>query len=63
MIRRTQSRRRKGVIMLMFTLMMLFVLLPAVGLAIDAGVMFAIKGKMQSAADGAALSEIGRAHV
>jgi Flp pilus assembly protein TadG len=56
MIRRIETRRRKGVVMLVFTLMMLFVILPAVGLAIDAGVMFSIKGKMQSAADGAALA-------
>jgi Flp pilus assembly protein TadG len=56
MIRRLEHRRRKGVVMVMFTMMMLFIILPAVGLAVDAGVMFAIKGKMQSAADGAALS-------
>jgi Flp pilus assembly protein TadG len=56
MIRRLEKRKRKGVVMLLFTMMMLFIILPAVGLAVDAGVMFAIKAKMQSAADGAALS-------
>jgi len=42
--------------MVLFTMMMLFVILPAVGLAVDAGVMFAIKAKMQAAADGASLA-------
>ena len=56
MVRKIDKRRRKGVVMVLFTMMMLFVILPAVGLAVDAGVMFAIKAKMQSAADGAALS-------
>jgi Flp pilus assembly protein TadG len=56
MIRRIEKRKRKGVVMIMFTMMMLFIILPAVGLAVDAGVMFAIKAKMQSAADGAGLA-------
>ena len=42
--------------MILFTMMMLFVILPVVGLAVDVGVLLAIKGKMQTAADGAALS-------
>jgi Flp pilus assembly protein TadG len=42
--------------MLLFTLMSIFVIFPAVGLAIDAGILFAIKAKLQSATDGAALA-------
>jgi hypothetical protein len=42
--------------MILFTLMMMFMVLPAVGLAIDAGVLFAMKAKLQMATDGAALA-------
>jgi len=42
--------------MLITVLMMLFIVIPAVGLAIDGGALYAIKSRMQSAADGAALS-------
>jgi Flp pilus assembly protein TadG len=56
MVRQINSRRRRGVILLLFTMMLLFVVLPAVGLAIDAGVLFVVKDKMQTAVDGAALA-------
>ena len=56
MLREFRRRPRQGVIMILFTMMMLFVVLPAVGLAIDSGVMFVVKGRMQSAVDGAALA-------
>lgn len=56
MIRQPKKRARRGVVMILFTMMMLFVILPVVGLAVDVGVLLAIKGKMQTAADGAALS-------
>jgi len=36
--------------------MMLFVIIPMVGLAIDAGIVYAIKTKLQTAVDGAALA-------
>ncbi len=39
----------------MYTFMMLFILIPMVGLAIDAGIMYSIKGKLQMSVDGAAL--------
>ncbi len=45
----------RGFVMLIWTCMMLFVIIPAVGLAIDAGVMYVIKSKLQTAVDGAAL--------
>ena len=56
MMKRKLDRRRKGVVMLMFGAVMLFVLCPAVGLAIDVGVAYAAKARLQSAADGAVIA-------
>jgi len=58
MTRTVSSRRRnqRGVVTLLYTLMMLFIIIPMVGLAIDAGIVYTIKGKLQSAVDGASLS-------
>jgi hypothetical protein len=56
MIHQTRKRRRqRGFVTLIWTCMMLFVIIPSVGLAIDAGVMYYIKSKLQTAVDGAAL--------
>jgi Flp pilus assembly protein TadG len=41
--------------MILYALMMLFIIMPIVGLAIDAGILYMIKGKLQMAVDGAAL--------
>lgn len=41
--------------MLMYTLMMLFIIIPMVGLAIDAGILYTVKAKLQAAVDGASL--------
>ena len=46
---------RRGIIMLMFTLSFVFVIL-VVGLAIDAGLLYVVKTKLQAAADAAALA-------
>jgi hypothetical protein len=55
-IHHTSSRKReRGFVTLIWTCMMLFIIMPAVGLAIDAGVMYVIKSKLQTAVDGAAL--------
>jgi Flp pilus assembly protein TadG len=59
MIRPVSSRRRRnqrGVVTLLYTLMMLFMIIPMVGLAIDAGIVYTIKGKLQAAVDGASLA-------
>jgi len=40
---------------MLYTLMLFFIIVPSVGLAIDAGIMYYIKGKLQTAVDGAAL--------
>jgi hypothetical protein len=40
---------------MLYTLMMLFIIIPMVGLAIDAGIMYTIKAKLQGAVDGASL--------
>jgi Flp pilus assembly protein TadG len=56
MIHQTRRRiRQRGFVTLIWTCMMLFVIIPSVGLAIDAGVMYYIKSKLQTAVDGAAL--------
>ncbi len=54
--RSARSKREGGTVLLLTTLMLLFVILPAVGLAIDGGVAFAVKARLQTAADGAALA-------
>ena len=48
-------RRERGFILILYALMMLFIIMPIVGLAIDAGILYMIKGKLQTAVDGAAL--------
>ncbi len=45
----------RGVILLLSSLTLLF-MIPIIGLAIDAGTVYAVKARVQSAADGAALS-------
>ena len=58
MTRTVSSRRRnqRGVVTLLYTLMMLFIIIPMVGLAIDAGIIYTIKAKLQAAVDGASLA-------
>src|SRR5579862_3884414 len=52
---RMGRRGERGFVLTLYTLMMLFVIVPMVGLAIDSGIMYMIKGKLQTAVDGAAL--------
>jgi Flp pilus assembly protein TadG len=52
---RIRSREAGGVLIL-FTLLMPFVLVPLVGLAIDATLMYSVKAKLQSAVDGGAIA-------
>jgi Flp pilus assembly protein TadG len=52
---RTARQGERGFVLTLYTLMMLFIIIPMVGLAIDAGIMYMIKGKLQTAVDGAAL--------
>src|SRR5579872_4300851 len=52
---RPARRRQRGFILTLYPLMMLFIILPIVGLAIDVGILYMIKGKLQVAVDGAAL--------
>jgi Flp pilus assembly protein TadG len=51
----SRRKRERGFVTLIWSCMMLFIIIPAVGLAIDAGVMYVIKSKLQTAVDGAAL--------
>jgi Flp pilus assembly protein TadG len=50
-----KHRGERGFVILLWTLMMLFLILPMVGLAIDAGILYTIKAKLQTSVDGAAL--------
>jgi Flp pilus assembly protein TadG len=50
------KNKQKGFVLLFSGLMLTFIVIPTVGLAIDVGVIYAIKAKLQTAVDGAALS-------
>ncbi|MGA3095471.1 MAG: VWA domain-containing protein, partial [Bryobacteraceae bacterium] len=53
------NRRRKrqgGSVLITFTIVMAFLMIPLVGLAIDATMLYGIKVKLQTAVDGAALA-------
>ena len=53
----SRSRRRKsGSILLTFTLVMPFLLVPLVGLAIDGTMLYSVKARLQSAVDGGAIA-------
>jgi Flp pilus assembly protein TadG len=45
----------RGFVLMLYTLMMLFIIIPMVGLAIDAGILYTVKAKLQAAVDGASL--------
>ncbi len=51
-----RRRRQGGNIMIMFTMMLPFVLIPLVGLAIDATMLYTVNAKLQTAVDGASLA-------
>jgi Flp pilus assembly protein TadG len=51
-----RSQRERGAVLLITAMMLLFIVFPAVGLAIDGGVAFAVKARLQTAVDGAALA-------
>ncbi|HTW65994.1 MAG TPA: VWA domain-containing protein [Bryobacteraceae bacterium] len=52
---RASTIRKRG-IALMFTAVSLVFIVPMVGLAVDAGILYTVKGKLQTAVDAAALS-------
>jgi hypothetical protein len=51
-----RRRREAGIVLIITTLALLFLVIPTVGLAIDGGVLYTIKAKLQTATDGAALA-------
>jgi hypothetical protein len=53
---RPQKEGERGMVMIMTALIMFFLLIPIVGLAIDSGVAFAVRVRLQTAVDGAALA-------
>jgi Flp pilus assembly protein TadG len=50
-----KSAGERGFVIQVWALMMLFIILPMIGLAVDGGILFFIKSKLQTAVDGAAL--------
>ncbi len=50
-----RRRGERGFVIVMWTGMMICVIIPMIGLAIDAGILYTIKAKLQTAVDGAAL--------
>ena len=50
-----KRRGERGFVIFIWTMMMLFMIIPMVGLAIDAGILYTIKAKLQTSVDGAAL--------
>lgn len=52
---RKRRHGERGFVMMLYTLMMLFIIIPMVGLAIDAGILYTIKAKLQASVDGASL--------
>ena len=54
-IRVRRHHGERGFVLLLYTLMMLFIIIPMVGLAIDAGILYTIKAKLQASVDGASL--------
>src|SRR5437762_14120955 len=53
---RTKKNGEKGVVTFLTASGLVFLILPFVGLAIDAGVAYTVKAKLQTAVDGAAIS-------
>ena len=51
-----RRRRKAGNVMVMFTMLLPFVLVPLVGIAIDATMLYSVKAKLQAAVDGGALA-------
>ena len=51
-----RRRRKAGSILIMFTMIMPALLIPLVGLGIDATMLYSVKAKLQAAVDGAALA-------
>ena len=50
------GRRQKGYVLIFGALMLLFILVPAAGLAIDVGMMYLVQSLLSAASDGAALA-------
>lgn len=55
---RKQRGGERGFVLFLYTLMMLFMIIPMVGLAIDVGIVYTIKAKLQAAVDGASLGAV-----
>ena len=56
MKRRLSAKKRQGVALMIMVLALMFIVLPAIGLAIDGAVVFSIRAKLQSATDASAIA-------
>ena len=52
LVNRSAKKRESGIITFLTASALVFVILPFVGLAIDGGVAYAVKAKLQTAVDG-----------
>ena len=56
MKRRLSDKKRKGAVLMIMATAMLFIVIPAVGLAVDGAVLYSIRAKLQSATDAATVA-------
>lgn len=56
MRRRLSTARRKGVVLMIMVLCLLFIVIPSIGLAIDGAVVYSTRAMLQSATDAAAVA-------
>jgi Flp pilus assembly protein TadG len=53
---RLSGKKRKGAVLMIMALSLLFIVLPAIGLAIDGAVVYSVRSMLQSATDAAAVA-------
>ena len=58
MQRKFSARNRKGVVLMIMACALMFIVIPAVGLAIDGAVVYSVRAMLQSATDAAAVSAV-----
>ncbi len=58
MQRNLSAKKRKGVVLMIMACALMFIVIPAVGLAIDGAVVYSVRAMLQSATDAAAVSAV-----
>ena len=51
MNRRLSTKKRKGVVLMIMVVSLMFIVIPSIGLAIDGAVIYSIRAKLQAATD------------